>query len=587
MPLTSDSDGNGESLITPGKHLLLSVPDYDPNTAGKQSSFIRIGYPNIPWTEEVGADLVKLAYLVGPAGKEEDAAVKARFSSKYLLDEKGNATAVENPEYDKVLVEFATEYGASFCPLFIDDQRLRGEGNVNPKGPEGHGFVSDLRRSTSDALQNNCGWRDHSDGNRITTTRGDKIEVVYGNYKLIVLGRQPDPGQGMGWEASGNNVQDFAGATMPGASVTVTWINKAYLEDAAEIPPLEAALVALTVEASTTIPNRLAQIDNELPTASHFVLMGQTQSAQTKLVVEKAQLQARLQQLILVDIPAANDKIADANEYNEDYHGGAWLLQNSTERVYQYSRNAGNFMNQEWGDLRETYTGSENPVRVGKSRYDGLQGHPSDHTVGPSPEAEEPFPGVSSVGLPRGNPRIIEKTWAEKIESYTGSEAWRIPSIHEETWVHKASDTTHAESITSKTYADEMSEMTKCSGTIDSKTYAEAMTEVIAAAAIVSNTSAAQITSVTETLNQIDLFVGATHVNVEIVVGMLDVFLGFKKEFSFDQNYTTLKKKETALKKSLIALDDQITAMQSTRVSRKSLQTTLDATIKALKISLG
>lgn len=33
-------------------------------------------------------------------------------------------------------------------------------------------------------------WRDSTDGNRITTTRGDKIEVIGGNYELTVLGRQ-------------------------------------------------------------------------------------------------------------------------------------------------------------------------------------------------------------------------------------------------------------------------------------------------------------------------------------------------------------------------------------------------------------
>jgi hypothetical protein len=33
-------------------------------------------------------------------------------------------------------------------------------------------------------------WRDSTDGNRITTTRGDKIEVIGGNYELTVLGRR-------------------------------------------------------------------------------------------------------------------------------------------------------------------------------------------------------------------------------------------------------------------------------------------------------------------------------------------------------------------------------------------------------------
>ncbi|WP_437837922.1 hypothetical protein [Sorangium sp. So ce1153] len=33
-------------------------------------------------------------------------------------------------------------------------------------------------------------WRDETDGNRITTTRGDKIEVIGGTYKMTVLGHR-------------------------------------------------------------------------------------------------------------------------------------------------------------------------------------------------------------------------------------------------------------------------------------------------------------------------------------------------------------------------------------------------------------
>ena len=48
----------------------------------------------------------------------------------------------------------------------------------------------DPRIVESAILHAKGGWRDHSDGNRVTTTRGDKVEVIQGNYKLVVLGRQ-------------------------------------------------------------------------------------------------------------------------------------------------------------------------------------------------------------------------------------------------------------------------------------------------------------------------------------------------------------------------------------------------------------
>ncbi|HEY4118861.1 MAG TPA: hypothetical protein VGM56_13440 [Byssovorax sp.] len=51
-------------------------------------------------------------------------------------------------------------------------------------------YPQDYRTLESSQLHTKGGWRDHTDGNRVTTTRGDKIEVIRGNYKLIVLGRQ-------------------------------------------------------------------------------------------------------------------------------------------------------------------------------------------------------------------------------------------------------------------------------------------------------------------------------------------------------------------------------------------------------------
>ncbi|MBW2525476.1 MAG: hypothetical protein JRI23_14920, partial [Deltaproteobacteria bacterium] len=62
------------------------------------------------------------------------------------------------------------------------------------------------------------GWRDHTDGHRITTTRGDKIEVIGGNYKIVSLGR----GTGVAWyEMSGGVITDAMEA--PGNQTSVTW----------------------------------------------------------------------------------------------------------------------------------------------------------------------------------------------------------------------------------------------------------------------------------------------------------------------------------------------------------------------------
>jgi hypothetical protein len=46
------------------------------------------------------------------------------------------------------------------------------------------------RLAETAVLHTKGGWRDHTDGNRITTTRGDKVEVIRGNYRMVILGRQ-------------------------------------------------------------------------------------------------------------------------------------------------------------------------------------------------------------------------------------------------------------------------------------------------------------------------------------------------------------------------------------------------------------
>jgi hypothetical protein len=98
--------------------------------------------------------------------------------------------------------------------LFFDDERVRA-------GSPG-ATTTDERKSVSARMVEDCGWRDHSDGNRITTTRGDKIEVIRGNYKLLVLGRQDDPNEGVYLDASGGLLQ--TGDIAPGAISSIRWV---------------------------------------------------------------------------------------------------------------------------------------------------------------------------------------------------------------------------------------------------------------------------------------------------------------------------------------------------------------------------
>ncbi|MEM9692468.1 MAG: hypothetical protein AAGA56_07990 [Myxococcota bacterium] len=88
---------------------------------------------------------------------------------------------------------------ASQVRTFVDDTRDRGTGDFLTLSPA-------ERQAQTEALHTGGGWRDHTDGNRVTTTRGDKVEVIGGNYKLLVLGREQwndDAGVGLHHESSG------------------------------------------------------------------------------------------------------------------------------------------------------------------------------------------------------------------------------------------------------------------------------------------------------------------------------------------------------------------------------------------------
>ncbi len=265
--------------------------------------------------------------------------------------------------------------------IFVDDIRDRAQDKGLTVGDDpDHGLTKTARQAESAKLYSRGGWRDHSDGNRISTTWGDKVEVVRGNYKMIVMGRQNNPEQAMGWEATGAHIQDYAPGTMPGASYWLEWIN----DTRYHAPAFDDsnALVA-------------GQIDQK----------------------------------------------------------GVWLLVNTTENVYEYARNAGNFREEQWGDVIETYVGSENPPSSGAFATDdttGTAGHTPPHRMGGrsydfpgsgnSDRATPPW-NKDNKGMVRSNPHIIEKTWAVRIDSWTGSSAERVGSIHEETWAESTDET--------------------------------------------------------------------------------------------------------------------------------------------------
>ncbi|EYF03139.1 hypothetical protein [Chondromyces apiculatus] len=180
-------------------------------------------------------------------------------------------------------------------------------------------------------------WRDSTDGNRISTTTGDKVEVIEGDYKLIILGRQEH---------------------------------------------------------------------------------------QSGVSAEKGK--------------AAQSGITYRGTVKKD---GDRLIE-ETEKGDVLSTFLGDVVDEYYGSAVTSQTGSESP------------------------------------GVDKENPHVIEKTWATRIESYTGSAALRVPLISQETWAVDMVSKTDVLSTTTETTVEGESRSSTKAGTITSSTEAEATTDV-------------------------------------------------------------------------------------------------------------
>ncbi len=148
-------------------------------------------------------------YILIEAPNFNNAAQEATAMSSYLrLGAVKDPAIAANPSAPKA----SGEDLAALVTTFIDDDRVRdGCPQFIP--------VADRKAETA-KLHTKGGWRDHSDGNRITTTRGDKVEVIQGNYRMLIRGRQDHDS---GFESSGGHVSE-SGITFAGSS-EIRWVD--------------------------------------------------------------------------------------------------------------------------------------------------------------------------------------------------------------------------------------------------------------------------------------------------------------------------------------------------------------------------
>lgn len=193
------------------KHLLLLVPDYEDDSAGRyqptKNTYLNLGHGS------------------GDPNHAEPTWYPAAWTASGLDPEADTAPSAPSNTGDDLL---------SFFGGFVDDTRARGTGATAGGTFEQPGATPPSEAAVRNAAAANTtarnaavtaaipdylGWRDHTDGHRITTTRGDKIEIVGGNYKLVSLGR----GTGVAtFEMSGG--LNVGGDEAPGAVTSVSWV---------------------------------------------------------------------------------------------------------------------------------------------------------------------------------------------------------------------------------------------------------------------------------------------------------------------------------------------------------------------------
>lgn len=318
-----------------GKYFLIEVPNFnngsDDEADGrpKMSSYLRLGAvkdlsiagkPDAPKEsgEDLAAKVRRVTRIDGVTPEEGSPQRSLPFKTQDLVFEDDYRERDPAAPITNVMGEVleTTELGVT---LDAEATELAGK-----------------RLGETKLLHTKGGWRDHSDGNRITTTRGDKVEVIRGNYKLVVMGRQESLDNASGWDLSGGELR------------------------------------------ATTLN------------------LGEFETTSVEWVEDDA---------------------------------GRWRVVEKNQKGDSFSIFWGNVHEEFFGEIKSDVTGSETPGSY-------------PHAVPGSPPPSKP----SKV-----NPKIIERTWAESIEGYTGSRKLRIPTIKEETWAVTTSELTDVSGNTTET----------------------------------------------------------------------------------------------------------------------------------------
>jgi hypothetical protein len=213
------------------KYAQLEVPNFEiegsfvgADTTPSGSSFVRMGsFPDFTLTDKETTDAngTTTTRVVNNIAADAPTGFKNSLILAMLV---GDADAIAKAQSkdatpgDSGILRESTHGGdPDFLLGFTDDTRARfndTEGGQTDATKEktyidGVSVNNDMsvRKAETHRLLTKGGWWDHSDGNRVTTTSGDKIEVIQGNYKMVILGRQDPTDFDIGKTA----ITDFSG----------------------------------------------------------------------------------------------------------------------------------------------------------------------------------------------------------------------------------------------------------------------------------------------------------------------------------------------------------------------------------------
>ncbi len=386
-----DFQTEGDSTVgaVTTKYYQVSVPDYPLVGAAAGGT-------------ATGSSFVCLGSF--PTGFSSDSQQPAGFASSLTLANLvGKASAISSAEtgIDTVPSGFSDGSGLpspydgkgdpNFLLGFADDTRRRAgdasndtlsNANTLSQGSSVTNTGANRQLETARLLTKG-GWWDHSDGNRVTTTVGDKIEVIQGNYKLVVLGRQPLPAS-----------TDSTFATVAGNSF-ITDVSGGHFQEQYPSPTpciktIEYSLDQGSGEWTLYQDNGLGNLITKLQGRTVDLFQGSSRETYVGL-------NPGTTPLANADVPPG--KVTDPF-------------------IASYT----------WAQSVYSQTGSEaKPIGGGTA---GVNANPSTST-GPQPS------GVS-------NGDVISKTWATRVQSYVGSVSTPVAHIFSLTFADEIESYTFA-----------------------------------------------------------------------------------------------------------------------------------------------